>query len=57
MKDGENPFERYELDPREGPRGITERMKELAEDARKRYKGLADQDYIARQNAATLDLA
>lgn len=34
MKDGENPFERYELDPREGPRGITERMKELAEDAR-----------------------
>jgi len=29
----DNPFERYELDPHEGPRGITERMRELAEDA------------------------
>jgi hypothetical protein len=29
----DNPFERYEMDPREGPRGITERMRELIEDA------------------------
>jgi hypothetical protein len=29
----ENPFERYDLDPREGARAITERLRELAEDA------------------------
>lgn len=28
-----NPFERYELDPREGPVGITEQLRDLAEDA------------------------
>jgi len=28
-----NPFERYGLDPREGARAITERLRELAEDA------------------------
>jgi hypothetical protein len=30
----ENPFERYDLDPREGIAAITQRLKELAEDAR-----------------------
>ena len=29
----ENPFDRYGIDPREGPEGITERMRELIEDA------------------------
>jgi hypothetical protein len=29
----ENPFERYDLDPRQGIAAITERLKELAEDA------------------------
>ncbi len=29
----ENPFERYDLDPREGIQAITERLRELAEDA------------------------
>jgi hypothetical protein len=29
----DNPFERYEIDPREGPRAITERMRMLLEDA------------------------
>jgi hypothetical protein len=29
----ENPFERYDLDPREGIAAITHRLKELAEDA------------------------
>jgi len=29
----DNPFERYGLDPREGPQGITERLRELAEEA------------------------
>ena len=28
-----NPFERWELDPFEGPEGITERLRELVEDA------------------------
>ena len=28
-----NPFERFDLDPREGPRAITERLRELAEEA------------------------
>lgn len=28
-----NLFERYDLDPRQGPRAITERLRELAEDA------------------------
>ncbi|MDI1480832.1 hypothetical protein [Polyangium sp. y55x31] len=28
-----NPFDRFDLDPREGPRAITERLRELAEDA------------------------
>lgn len=30
----ENPFERYDLDPREGISAITRRLKELAEDAK-----------------------
>jgi hypothetical protein len=30
---GDNPFERYGLDPREGIAAITQRLKELAEDA------------------------
>lgn len=30
----DNPFERYELDPREGIGAITQRLKELAEDAK-----------------------
>jgi hypothetical protein len=30
----DNPFERYELDPREGIVAITQRLKELAEDAK-----------------------
>jgi hypothetical protein len=30
----QNPFERYDLDPREGIAAITQRLKELAEDAR-----------------------
>ena len=29
-----NPFERYDLDPREGPQRTTERLRELAEDAK-----------------------
>ena len=29
----DNPFDRYDIDPREGPEGITERMRELVEDA------------------------
>lgn len=29
-----NPFERYELDPREGIGAITQKLKELAEDAK-----------------------
>ncbi len=32
-KPKENPFERYDIDPSEGPLGITERFRELAEDA------------------------
>jgi hypothetical protein len=31
--DATNPFEEYGLDPREGPQGITERLRELIEDA------------------------
>lgn len=30
----DNPFERYDLDPREGIAQITQRLKELAEDAK-----------------------
>lgn len=30
----DNPFERYELDPREGISAITQKLKELAEDAK-----------------------
>jgi len=30
----DNPFERYDIDPREGVRAITERLRELAEDAK-----------------------
>jgi hypothetical protein len=30
----ENPFERYDLDPRDGISAITRRLKELAEDAK-----------------------
>jgi hypothetical protein len=34
MKDPhENPFERFDLDPKQGPRAITERLRELAEEA------------------------
>jgi len=33
MAAGDNPFERYGLDPREGIVAITQRLKELAEDA------------------------
>ena len=29
----DNPFERFEINPREGPRAITERMRELIEEA------------------------
>ncbi|MDB4997760.1 MAG: hypothetical protein JWM74_5192 [Myxococcaceae bacterium] len=29
----DNPFERFEIDPREGPRAITERMRELMEES------------------------
>jgi hypothetical protein len=32
--EADNPFERYGLDPREGIVAITQRLKELAEDAR-----------------------
>lgn len=28
-----NPFEEYDIDPRDGPRAITERLRELAEEA------------------------
>lgn len=31
--DGDNPFERFDLDPLKGPGAITERMRELAESA------------------------
>jgi hypothetical protein len=34
VSESENPFERYELDPRDGIAAITQRLKELAEDAR-----------------------
>lgn len=30
----DNPFERYDLDPRDGVAAITQRLKELAEDAK-----------------------
>ena len=30
---GDNPFERWDLDPFEGPEGITEKLRELVEDA------------------------
>lgn len=33
MTDPPNPFERFDLDPQDGPRAITERLRELAEDA------------------------
>lgn len=33
MKPAQNPFERYDIDPTEGPRAITERFRELAEEA------------------------
>lgn len=33
MRTVENPFERYDLDPRDGISAITARLKELAEDA------------------------
>lgn len=33
MGDGDNPFERYGIDPEKGPAEITERLRELAEDA------------------------
>ncbi len=38
----DNPFERYDLDPREGIVAITQRLKELAEDA----KDAAERDRI-----------
>lgn len=34
MSSGENPFEAYGIDPRDGTRAITERFRELLEDAR-----------------------
>jgi hypothetical protein len=34
-----NPFEEYDLDPREGPRAITERLRELAEQAQESERG------------------
>ena len=33
MKREENPFDRFEIDPALGTRGITERLRELAEEA------------------------
>ncbi|WP_394842757.1 hypothetical protein LZC95_37515 [Pendulispora brunnea] len=33
MSSGKNPFEAYDIDPREGTRAITERFRELLEDA------------------------
>ena len=33
MTEPPNPFERFGLDPLDGPRAITERLRELAEDA------------------------
>jgi hypothetical protein len=33
-QEADNPFERYGLDPREGVAAITQRLKELAEDAK-----------------------
>jgi hypothetical protein len=33
-QEADNPFERYGLDPREGISAITQRLKELAEDAK-----------------------
>ena len=30
----DNPFERFDLDPFEGPAGITERMRDIAQDAK-----------------------
>lgn len=33
-RDGENPFERWDIDPLGGPAAITERMRALVEDAR-----------------------
>ncbi len=32
-EDNRNPFERFGIDPKEGPRAITERLRELAEEA------------------------
>lgn len=32
-REGENPYERWDIDPLGGPAAITERMRELAEDA------------------------
>jgi hypothetical protein len=41
MKDKqENPFERFDLDPKEGPRAITERLRELAEEAAEAERAL-----------------
>ena len=34
LRPSDNPFERYDLDPREGIVAITRRLKELAEDAK-----------------------
>lgn len=34
LEDVDNPFERYDLDPRDGVAAITARLKELAEDAK-----------------------
>jgi hypothetical protein len=34
MKDAENPFDRYDLDPSSGPQAITERFRELVADAK-----------------------
>lgn len=34
-----NPFERFGIDPKEGPRAITERLRELAEEATEESRG------------------
>lgn len=38
MRDDENPFDRYEIDPRASPEAITERFRELVADAPERER-------------------
>ncbi|MEM9069128.1 MAG: hypothetical protein AAGE52_11510 [Myxococcota bacterium] len=42
-----NPFERWDLDPFEGPAAITERMRDLAEDADDETRALLREDWEA----------